>query len=138
MSILSVGNAINGAFVGYDAISNIKEGKGVVKSIAKAGIDFAITDAMFAALGGPAGTALMVAQFGKMGLDLALASGKQKVENTKNNLTGTGRVGGYQFNDNEYSATMRQRSLNAIGGSQGITRNALGNEARKRASSISY
>lgn len=138
MNISSLGNIINGISVGGDAISNMKEGKGVVKSVAKAGIDYVIQDAVFAALGGPAGLALMGTQFAKIGLDLTLALGKQNVENTKANITGIGKVGGYKYNDNEYSATMRQRSLDAIGGSQGITRNALGNEARKRASTISY
>lgn len=131
------GGALNAGFVAIDAVSNMSEGNGVVKSIAKAGVDFAINDAVMGFLGGPASIALMGAQIGKMGVDAVLSVGRDKVDKVKQNTNGLGKVGG-AYNDNQYAATMRQRSLQAIGGSQGMTRNAFGNEARKRASSISY
>lgn len=131
------GGILNGGFVAIDAVANMSEGNGVVKSIAKAGVDFAINDAVMGFLGGPASIALMGAQIGGTAVDAGLAIGRDKVNKTMHNTTGLGKVGG-AYNDNQYAATMRQRSLQAIGGSQGMTRNAFGNEARRRASSISY
>lgn len=127
----------NGAFVAYDAYSNIKEGNGIVKSVAKAGVNFAINDAITGIVGGPAILGIAAIQIGAMGYEALMDNGREKAQKTKHNVTGTGHVGGY-FNDNANAATMRQRSLQAIGGAQAQTRNAFGNEARRRASTISY
>ena len=133
-SKISMGTHIfNGAFVALDAYSSIKEGNGVIKSVAKAGVNFAVNDIITGVIGGPATLGLVALQVGKMGYDVAMGVGREKAEKTKHNFTGTGRVGGY-FQDNKNAATMRQRSLQAIGGMQAQTRNALGNEARRRAS----
>ena len=127
----------NGATVAFDAYSNIKEGNGIVKSVAKAGIDFAINDAIMGFIGGNAMLGIAALQIGKIGYDALMENGREKAINTKHNVTGTGHIGGY-FKDNENAATMRQRALQAIGGAQAQTRNAFGSEARRRASTISY
>lgn len=137
-SKISMGTHLfNGAFVAFDAYSGIKEGNGVVKSVAKAGVNFAINDIAMGIVGGTAMLGVAAIQIGKIGYDVAMDIGKEKANKTKNNFTGTGHVGGY-FRDNDNAATMRQRSLQAIGGMQSQTRNAMGSEARRRASSISY
>ncbi len=135
---VGVGGLINAGFFAFDAVSNMREGKGVVKSVVDAGVSFAMNDAMFGLLGGPASFAIMGAELLGMGVDAAMTAGRNKAQAVQQRTTGFGKVGGYNFNDNQYSATMRQRALQSIGGSQGATRNAFGNEARKRASSISY
>lgn len=135
---MGIGGALNTAFLAFDTYSGIKEGKGVVKSVVDAGISFALNDAMFGLLGGPAAMTIMGAQLLGAGIDAGLQAGRAKAKGIEQRSNGFGKVGGYNYNDNQYSATMRQRSMQAIGGSQGITRNAFGNEARKRASSISY
>ena len=132
-----VTHLINGATVASDAYSNIKEGNGIVKSVAKAGIDFAINDAIMGFIGGNAMLGIAALQIGKIGYDALMENGREKAINIKHNVTGTGHIGGY-FKDNENAATMRQRALQAIGGAQAQTRNAFGSEARRRASTISY
>lgn len=132
-----VTHLINGATVASDAYSNIKEGNGIVKSVAKAGVNFAINDAIMGIVGGTAMLGIAALQIGKIGYDALMENGREKAINTKHNVTGTGHVGGY-FKDNANAATMRQRALQAIGGAQAQTRNAFGSEARRRASTISY
>lgn len=132
-----IGGVLNGAFVAVDAAMNMSEGQGVIKSIGKAAVDFAITDAVMGFIGGPASIALMAAQIGGVALDATLAAGRQKAMKTGRNFSGLGFTGG-DYNDNKYAATMRQRSLQSMGGSQGMTRQTFGNEARRRASTISY
>ena len=136
-SKINFGHVLNAGCVAFDAIGSMKEGNGVVKSIAKAGVNYVINDAVAGLLGGPVMLGLAAVQIGKVGYDMAMDVGRQKADKVKNNVTGTGHMGGY-FADNKNAATMRQRSLQAIGGAQAQTRNALGNEARKRASSVIY
>lgn len=131
------GGVINGAFIAVDAGMNIAEGQGVVKSVLKAGVDFAINDAIMGVVGIAPSMAFMGVQLAGAGVDAGLAIGREKAQKTRQNFTGIGKIGG-DFNDNRYSATMRQRSMQSIGGNSGMVRNAMGNEARKRASSISY
>jgi hypothetical protein len=130
---MGVGGLINTGFFAYDAISGMSEGKGVVKSVVDAGVSFAINDAMFGLLGGPASFAIMGAELLGIGVDAAMTAGRAKAQGVEQRTSGFGKVGGYNYNDNQYSATMRQRALQSIGGNQGVVRNAFGNEARKRA-----
>ena len=135
---IGVGGAINAGSFAFDAISNMKEGRGVVKSVVDAGVSFALNDAMFGLLGGPATMAIMGAELLGAGIDYGLKTGRDKAKAVQQRTTGFGKVGGGGYNDNNYSATMRQRAMQAIGGNQGMVRNAFGSEARKRATSISY
>ena len=129
---------LNVGFTGLDAAGNMAEGQSVVGSIAKAAAGFAWQDIQMGMLGGPAATALMLADLGKMGVDMALANGREKAGKVKNATTGFGTMGNGSFADNNYSATMRQRALQDIGGTQGATRNILGSEARRRSGYINY
>lgn len=128
----------NVAFTGMDAAGNMMDGQSVVGSIAKAAAGFAVQDAMMGLLGGPAATALMLADIGKMGVDMALANGREKAGKIRGATTGFGTMGNGSFADNKYSATMRQRALQEIGGAQGATRNILGSEARRRSAYTNY
>lgn len=136
-SKVSIGTIANVGFTALDVASNMSEGHGVISSVARAGLSFAINDIETAVLGTPIMLGLAAIQLGKIGADAAFAVGREKVQKVKHNTTGLGHVGGY-FNDNQYGATMRQRSLTAIGGAQSQMRNALGNEARHRASTVAY
>jgi hypothetical protein len=135
---VGMGGLMNIGFMAFDTISGVSEGKGVVKSVVDAGVSFALNDAMFGLLGGPATMAVMGAQLLGAGVDYGLKVGRDKAQAVQQRTTGFGKVGGGGYNDNQYSATMRQRAMQSIGGNQGMVRNAFGNEARKRASSISY
>lgn len=132
------GYAFTAGIPTVQAVSDIRKGNGVVKSIGKAGMDFAISDVMTGVIG-------FKAMLIKAGLDVGLEVGKSSVRELQNkgrkvgrSINGTGRMGNGIFVDNEHAATMRQRSLEAIGGHQQIARNALGSEARRRAAHIRY
>lgn len=136
MANLSVlGNVL---FTGIDAAGNMADGHSVVGSVAKAGANFLLQDAMMGMMGGPATWAMMGGQIGKMGVDMALANGREKTQDVKKSIGGFGQIGNGSFADNNYSATMRQRGIQEIGGAQGATRNILGSEARRRSAYISY
>lgn len=143
MSILSgagkvIGPALNYGLPAWGAYSDIKEGKGVVKSIAKAGVDWAVGDAVFGMLGMGPGLVAMGGMLAVGMADAALTSGREDARNLKKKFTGTGRMGAGLQNDSEFAATMRQRQLQQMGGHQGIARQALGSEARRRAAGIRY
>ena len=123
--------------VGLDIYSGVHDGQGIVKSVAKAGVNFVINDLITGAIGVPA---MMAIQFAPMIVDAAEAVGKMGREKAKHNMTAlsSGNVGGGYFKDNEYGATMRQKQLQAMGGDTAQIKNAFGNEARRRAMSISY
>lgn len=128
----------NVLFTGVDAAGNMADGHSVVGSIAKAGANFLLQDAMMGMMGGPATWAMMGAQVGKMVIDGALAEGREKTQNVRKSIGGFGQMGNGSFADNNYSATMRQRGIQEIGGAQGATRNMLGSEARRRSGYINY
>ena len=130
------GVLLNVAFTAPGLISDIKSGEGVVKSVAKAGYEWVKADLQMALLGGPATFALMGAQLAKLGIDTGLQVGREKMQNSKKNMPSG--VIGRGFQDNEYAATMRQRSIQAMGGHQQMTRNAFGNEARRRSYMANY
>ena len=130
------GVLLNVAFTAPGLISDIKSGEGVVKSVAKAGYEWVKADLQMALLGGPATFALMGAQLAKLGIDTGLQVGREKMQNSKSNMPSG--VIGRGFRDNEYAATMRQRSVQAMGGHQQMTRNAFGNEARRRSYMANY
>lgn len=129
-----------GLNVGISAVSvgvDIAEGKGVAKSIGVGALDFAKWEIISGLLGGPAMIGYTVATVGAAAIGAVVDNGRNKANKVNRSTTGTGRIGS-GFSDNELSATMRQRGLEAIGGHQGITNNALGSEARRRASNIRY
>ena len=116
---------------------DIANGKGVVKSVVKAGTNFAVNDAISGLVGGPAMWAMLGGQLAWEGAKMYGNYARGKGERVGRNITGTGKVG-VGFMDTEYAATMRQRGLESIGGHQGLVRNALGSEARRRAYNIRY
>lgn len=122
----------------YQAGSDISQGKGVVKSVAGAAAEFMFYDAFFGLVGGPAGWIMLGKDLAVGAFDIAKEVGREKAKGVKQNATGFGRIGNRGYSDNPYGATMRQRSLEANGGYQGMTRSVLGSEARRRASSVTY
>lgn len=129
-----------GLNIGLSVVSvaaDIGEGKGVAKSIGSGALEFAKWEIISGLVGGPAMLAYTAYQIGSVVADVAIDAGREKTSKIKRNTTGTGNIGG-EFLDNAYTATMRQRGLEAIGGHQGMTYNALGSEARRRASNIRY
>lgn len=143
MSVLSgagkaFGVALNVGVPTISAYGDIKEGKGVVKSVAKAGVDWAIGDAIFGLLGAGPGLAVMAGTVAYAATDAAIKAGQENARNAKHGWSGTGKMGQGLRNDSEYSATMRQRQLQQMGGHQGLARQALGSEARRRAAGINY
>ena len=119
-------------------VSDIASGKGVVKSIGAGVLDYAKWDIIGGIVGAPAMGVYMGAQLLTVGSQIALENGRANADKIHRNSPKPGVVGGYGFFDNENAYTMRQRSLNAIGGHQGIVNNALGSEARSRAYNIKY
>lgn len=131
-----VGKVLGGLSLGYSIYDNMKEGNGVIKSVAKGVFDFALFDIASGFLGIPT---MMALQFAPMLADSGVALSKLGREKAKHNMSALskGNVGGY-FNDNEYAATMRQRQLQTMGGNLAQTRQLFGNEARRRATNINY
>ena len=133
----TLGKVFGGVGFAVDVYGGIHDGKGVVKSVAKSAVSFAVNDILTGAIGIPA---MMAIQFAPMAVDMASATAKMGREKAKHNMTALakGNVGGGMFQDNEYGATMRQRQLQAMGGDTGQIRNAFGNEARRRATNTNY
>lgn len=131
-------NKLDIAIAAGVAISDISKGKGVVKSIGGGLIDYAKMDIIGGIVGGPAMFANFAAQIGMLGVNVALENAKENTQTLKKNGPQIGRVGSRNFADNQTAYTMRQRSLEAIGGHSGMVYNALGSEARRRASNINY
>lgn len=119
-------------------VSDIAQGKGIVKSIGSGVLEYAKWDIIGGIVGGPAMAAYMLSQLGAVGVNIALETGRGKADKVSRNAPAPGIVGGYGFFDNQNAYTMRQRSLAAIGGHQGMVNNALGSEARRRAYNIRY
>lgn len=143
MSVLSgvgkaVGIGLNVGLPTIQAYGDIKEGKGVVRSVAKAGVDWAVGDAVMGFLGMGPGLALMAGAGVVAGADAAIKAGQNNAMKSKRSFSGTGNMGAGLGNDSGYAATMRQRQLQQMGGHQGMARQALGSEARRRASNIRY
>lgn len=134
----ALGVGLNVGLPVIQAYGDIKEGKGVVKSVAKAGVDWAIGDAVMGMIGMGPGLALMASGIAVTAADMAIKSGQETARNTKKSISGTGVMGRGIGNDSEFAATMRQRQLQQMGGHQGIARQALGSEARRRSASIRY
>lgn len=134
---LSVGLTAAGPAV--QAIGDVKKGKGIVPSLGKAALDFAVSDVVTGLLGFWPSMALSLGgSFAAAGVKAGIEAGQNKARKVGKLTSPAGQVGGGYFKDNEYAATMRQRSLEAIGGHQQMTRNALGSEARRRAAYINY
>lgn len=130
-------NVLDIGLSGIGVAVDISAGKGVVKSVGKGLIDYALYDTIGAIVGGPAMGVYMGAQLLGMAGTAVIENGKEKAKKVSRNAPGYGRVGGGFF-DNEQSYTMRQRSLQAMGGHQGLVNNSLGSEARRRAANIRY
>ena len=130
-NIVGIGLSVPGV------ISDIASGKGVVKSIGTGVLDYAKWEIIGGLVGGPAMLAFTGVQLGTLGATIAIESGRAKTEKISRNVRGPGAVGG-SFFDNQNAYTMRQRSLAAMGGHQGMVNNALGSEARRRAYNIKY
>lgn len=133
LSNQSLGIGISAITVGTD----IASGKGVVKSVGAGVYDFTKWEIISGLVGGPAMLAYTAYQIGDVAVSALIDNGREKTKKLSRNITGSGAVGG-GFSDSDFAATMRQRGLEAIGGHQGITNNALGSEARRRASNIRY
>lgn len=119
------------------AVVDIASGKGVVKSIGKGLVDYAIWDTVGALVGGPAMAIYAGVQVLGLGAGIAINVGKEKADKIHRVAPGYGKIGS-GFTDNQQAFTMRQRGLQAMGGHQGMVNNALGSEARRRSSSIRY
>lgn len=131
-------NVLDLGLSGAMVVSDIAQGKGVVKSIGAGLFEYAKWDIIGGIVGGPAMGAYMLSQLGALGVNMAIEAGRAKADNLSRNTPAPGIVGGYGFFDNQNAYTMRQRSLAAIGGHQGMVNNALGSEARRRAYNIRY
>ena len=114
----------------------LHDGKGVVSAVAGGLASFAVQDIITGIIGGPAMMALQMAPLIVEGAGAMASMGREKAKHNMSAISG-GNVGGY-FNDNNYSATMRQRQLQAMGGDTAQTRQLFGNEARRRAMNVSY
>lgn len=121
------------AGIGIDMAS----GKGVVKSVVGGAFEFLKWDIIGGIIGGPAMLANFGLQMGAMGMNLAVDAGREKTQRVARNNRGPGKIGGGFF-DNQNAYTMRQRSLQAMGGHQGMVNSALGSEARRRSANINY
>lgn len=121
------GLAINGIMAGVDAVGRIKNGEGVVSSVAKAGINAVIADTV-AGLMGPVAMGVM------MGGSIAVAGAQMAIENGRENIDRMGAAyGGAKYNkvvNSEAAATMRQRGMAMINQNGEATRSVLGSEAR--------
>lgn len=132
-----VNYGLMGLFPTVTAVSDIAQGKGVVKSVAKGAVSFGVDDVV----SGLVGSKMMLAKFV---FDIGRAGANAYIDHSKEKGNKVGRTGpnganiGRGFVDNENSYTMRQRSLQAMGGHQAMARNALGSEARRRATGIRY
>lgn len=123
-------NKFNMAFAGFSAISQYKssrkEGRGVVSSVARAGIDFGLSEA----LGGPAYFGLMVAKE----VPGALVKGTELLHKEVRNMNTASRFsvfGQAQFQDTQQLATMRQSGMEmAKMANYRLEQTLMGNEAK--------
>ena len=118
-------------------VTDISSGKGVVKSIGTGVLDYLKWDLIGGIVGGPAMLAYFGLQMGTLAGTLAVETGREKTRKVSRNIKGPGKVG-TGFFDNQNAYTMRQRSLQAMGGHQGMVNSALGSEARRRSANINY
>lgn len=124
-SRLNIG--LNVGFTGIDAISRIKEGEGVVSSVAKATATAVATDTVFGFLGAPVAFGLIGTQLATAGIGMVAEEAKDSSRRANRGLNG--RVGG-GFYDSQNAYTMRQRSLQKMNTMDDRVRSTLGSEAR--------
>lgn len=123
-------NKFNMAFAGFSAISQYKtsrkEGRGVVSSVARAGIDFALSEA----LGGAAYLGLSIAKE----VPGALVKGTELLHKEVRNMNTASRFsvfGQAQFQDTQQLATMRQSGMEmAKMANYRLEQTLMGNEAK--------
>lgn len=142
---LNAGDVMNGVFAVSEYKNAREEGDSVVKSVAKAGIDFAwgeffyggVNSAVEAGLGAFGIKSAFATTAIGLGLSLAPAIGQiagvSMEQNTKvkaNAMKQRGKLGSGYFDMSDSGYTMRQRSLNAIRQNGLNTQSVLGNEAR--------
>lgn len=122
--VFSVGGLINIGFAAHDAYSNYKENprSGVLSAVGRAAINFAAAEMIPGYVGA------------QMLSGLARAAGEMAYHGYHNGPHMAMMMGGAFGNvnpiDTANSATMRQRSLAALGQSRMNARNLLGSEAR--------
>lgn len=120
-----------GLFAIGDATSRIKNGEGVMPSIAKASGTALITDTIFGLMGPTAGLI-------SIGGTVAVAATSMLIERGKNsaNKYAVGLSSSNMSNqlpnviNSKNATTMRQRGMSMINENGEVTRSALGNEAR--------
>lgn len=122
---------------GIGIASDVSQGKGVIRSVAKGAIDFGVSDIVSGLVGTPAMLTYLGFQLAGLGYNAYKEHGQEKGRKVRRTIQDGAGVGAGFF-DNEQAYTMRQRSLEAMGGHRGMVNNALGSEARRRASNIRY
>lgn len=114
---------------GIGTFSNIKEGHGVLPSIAKAGVSTLASDIMYGMLG-PAGQAVLIGgMLANAGANLAIKAGQSNLNDISGALSDPMMKGKTPINSKN-AVTMRQRGMAMINQSGEATRSALGSEAR--------
>jgi hypothetical protein len=115
----------SGASIGfgiYNTVSDIKEGKGVIGSIAKNAIETGVMELM----GGTAQLAFMGYSIAEAGVKAAFSENAERKAFMSKQYK---RFGEFQDSQNAY--TLRQRSLNEMNQSGGNLRSVFGSEARQ-------
>ena len=123
-------------FLGLSIYSGIKEGDGIIKSTAKGIGTLVLQEAITGLIGVPASMALAFAPMVADGISAMGKTGREKAQHNMMALS-TGNIGG-RVNNNEYTATMRQRQIQNMGGNLAQTRQLFGSEARRRSVNINY
>ena len=114
---------------GVSAYSNIKEGHGVLPSLAKAGVSTIASDVMFGMLG-PAGQALVLGGTLAVGAaNIGIKIGQSNVKDLDKAISSPMMIGKTPINSKS-AVTMRQRGMAIINESGEATRSVLGSEAR--------
>ena len=114
---------------GVNAISSIKEGHGVLPSLAKAGVSTIASDMMFGMLG-PAGQALLLTgTLATAGVNFGIKIGQSNAKDLGGAISGSGLLAKAPINS-QSAVTMRRRGMAIINESGEATRSVLGSEAR--------
>lgn len=107
--------------------TGIKEGRGVIQSVGRAGVEFLAWESIAALAGGGPMLALMGVQLGIAGVTTAMELGRENTGLVSKNY---GAQFGGRVNDNKRAYTSRQRGMAAIAGGSNNVRQVMGSEAR--------
>lgn len=113
-------DVVGGVFTAMGAVSDIKAGKPIATTVLNA----VASEIIYAS---PLGMPLMIAGFGKMGLEYGLQKGRENAQ-ASSRAYQANFGGNYDISTN--GATLRQRGLQAIENSNSNVRSVLGSEAR--------